>query len=430
MVQRPVKTSGPLIGSASAGCDDIISTLDASECVDSTALDDESSPQHHAMYWICKHDPAKLDLDDPGFLTRYALAVLFYGTSGRLPADTGVEETDWINHDYWLTGVGYCSWFGITCVDEEGNLELNANGEILQIELSQNILSGSLPPELSALSDAFGFHLDSNFLHGSIPSHFGLLTNLRDLWLSDNKLSGSIPRELGNMEELRELTLGKNDLTGRIPETISQATHLHYFAMAGNHLIGTVPSAIFATLTALKTFHASDNELTGRIPEELYGMTTLSALRLSENELSGTLSEKLGQLIYLERLHLSGNRFNGEIPDTFLGMDLLTECRLGHNDFNGVIPVSLGESLALVELTLEDNALTGNVSDEVCTLTEIGSLEVLTADCYSGVNSIEGTLDPSNIESTRVVEGRGELGRMTSKEKRDNVVCDCCTECF
>ena len=253
--QKAVQLQPPswTVSSTSADCHDIVAMLDASEFVNSTALEDENSPQHQAMQWICEHDPAKLDVDDPAFLTRYALAVLFYGTSGRIPAATSAEKTDWIHHDSWLTGVGYCSWFGITCVDEEDNLELDDNGEILQIDLAQNFLSGRIPGELSAISDAFGFHFDSNFLYGSIPSHLGLLTNLRDLWLSDNKLDGIIPLELGNMVELRELAVAANELTGEIPETLDQATHLHSIALENNHLKGTIPAGIFTSLTALGT---------------------------------------------------------------------------------------------------------------------------------------------------------------------------------
>ncbi|CAJ1959542.1 unnamed protein product [Cylindrotheca closterium] len=392
-----------VVGNTSTDCDEIIATLDASEFVDSSALEDESSPQNKAMQWICEHDPAKLDAGDPGFLTRYALAVLFYGTSGRSPTATSVEKTDWINHDSWLTGAGYCSWFGITCVDEEDNLELEVNGEILKIELTQNFLSGKIPAELSAISDAYGFHFDSNFLYGSIPTSLGLLTNLRKLLVSDNKLNGSIPSELGTMVKLRELGLAANKLTGEIPETLDQATHLHYIALEDNHLKGTIPAAIFRSLTALETFHASNNELTGSIPEELYDSTFLSTVRLSENELSGPLLKNLGQMVNLEILHLTGNHFNGPIPDAFSELDLLIECKLGQNEFTGDIPVSLGESLALTELTFEGNTLMGDVPEEICALTEIGSLEFLTADCYT----------------------EGEDGGVL-----DGVVCECCTECF
>ena len=105
----------------------------------------------------------------------------------------------------------------------------------------------------------------------------------------------------------------------------------------------------------------------------------------------------------LEFLHLTDNHLTGEIPDVFSELDLLIECKLGQNDLTRGIPVSLGESLALSELALEGNTLTGHVPEEICALTEIGSLEALTADCYA-----EG-------EDGVVLEG---------------VICECCTECF
>lgn len=132
-------------------------------------------------------------------------------------------------------------------------------------------------------------------------------------------------------------------------------------------------------------------------------------------------------------LHLTDNHFDGEVPDVFSEMDLLTEFKLGQNEFNGVIPGTLGESLALVQLAFEGNTFTGDVPEEICALMELGSLEALTADCYTEIESSKGTLDLSNIEGAELIEA-GQMGGLTNEEEDlvelDGVNCECCTECF
>ncbi|XP_020406104.1 protein MALE DISCOVERER 1 isoform X2 [Zea mays] len=69
-----------------------------------------------------------------------------------------------------------CSWNGVRCVD----------GRVVTFVLSNNLFSGSIPKELSAL------------------------TMLEILDLSNNNLSGEVPQEIAEMQSLRQLLLSNN----------------------------------------------------------------------------------------------------------------------------------------------------------------------------------------------------------------------------
>ena len=59
--------------------------------------------------------------------------------------------------------------------------------------------------------------LSGNNLTGSIPAELGGLTELTELRLGRNQLSGAIPVELGNLRNLEVLRLGRNQLDGLVP---------------------------------------------------------------------------------------------------------------------------------------------------------------------------------------------------------------------
>ena len=97
--------------------------------------------------------------------------------------------------------------------------QLNA---LLKLDMSENILSGQVPPELAALRD------------------------LEFLDLSKNNLSGGVPAAVAAMTELRELHLSWNPLGGRIPEGMWEilADNLLGLGISGAGLVGDIPSAM------------------------------------------------------------------------------------------------------------------------------------------------------------------------------------------
>ena len=51
----------------------------------------------------------------------------------------------------------------------------------------------------------------------SIPKEIGYLGNLENLYLNDNQLSGSLPPELGLLSKLSSFNIGSNDLESVMP---------------------------------------------------------------------------------------------------------------------------------------------------------------------------------------------------------------------
>ncbi|CAI5968051.1 unnamed protein product, partial [Closterium sp. NIES-65] len=98
--------------------------------------------------------------------------------------------------------------------------------------LKDNLLTGAIPPSLSALKAMQTLDIRNNKLSGTIPSQLSALTNLDGLYLSNNTLTGAIPSQLKTLTNLRFLFIDKNALTGSVPATISSFASLIYLLLA------------------------------------------------------------------------------------------------------------------------------------------------------------------------------------------------------
>ena len=128
-------------------------------------------------------------------------------------------------------------------------------GNCLSIEnttglyLSNNELTGPIPPEICNLTNLESLYLNDNQLTGPIPSEIGNLTNLIYLDLSHNQLNGSIPHSMGNLTNLTRLFINDNQLTGEIPEVICDLSNLY------------VPAGIDGLIFYISWFWCTRNQL-------------------------------------------------------------------------------------------------------------------------------------------------------------------------
>ena len=268
-----------------------------------------------------------------------ALAALYNATNGA----------NWTNNTNWLSNRPLNEWHGIWT---------DSNGRVTHLILSDNQLSGGIPPELGDLTNLEWLGLSFNQLSGGIPPELGNLTNLEGLDLWDNQLSGGIPPELGDLTNLQSLNLWDNQLSGGIPPELGDLANLGDLGLSNNQLSGVIPSEL-GDLTNLRDLWLYGNELIGAIPSELGDLTNLGSLGLSFNQLSGVIPSELGDLTNLRDLWLSNNELIGAIPSELGDLTNLGSLDLSFNQLSGVIPSELGDLTNLGTLNLIGNRLTG-----------------------------------------------------------------------
>ncbi|KAI5055041.1 hypothetical protein GOP47_0030186 [Adiantum capillus-veneris] len=89
---------------------------------------------------------------------------------------------------------------------------------VISLDLSGNMLTGTIPSEIGVLRGLFNLNLSGNALTGPIPHSLANVLTLQSLDLSDNSLSGEIPPQLTELTALAFLNLSYNQFSGRIPE--------------------------------------------------------------------------------------------------------------------------------------------------------------------------------------------------------------------
>ena len=243
------------------------------------------------------------------------------------------------------------------------------------LNLSFNRMEGEIPPELGMLMSLEELFLQQTRVNGEIPEELGKLANLKSLNLRSNNLTGSIPPELGRLSDLRELDLTGNELVGSVPEEIGSLRNLMRLDLGWNQLIGEVPPAI-GLLTNLRVLRLSGNRLTGEIPSSIANLGELTWLALERNELSGPIPEELGDLNMLGTMVLSGNSLTDSIPPQIGDLMNLRDLYLYGNELTGAIPPELGQLADLRVLNLCGNDLTGRIPSELGGLAELETLSL------------------------------------------------------
>ncbi|KAJ6434293.1 hypothetical protein OIU84_017905 [Salix udensis] len=246
----------------------------------------------------------------------------------------------------------FCSWQGIRCD--------SSKSRVTSISLSKLSVSGTLPPEISTLTELQSLSVQGNQLSGDLPS-LANLTNLQYIFLDFNNFTSIPPSFFQGLTGLQTFSVGNNvNLSPwQLPTDLAQCTSLTTLTANDCQLYGSIPD-VFLSLPSLQNLRLSYNNLTGVLPPS-FANSGIQNLWVNNQKFGLTGSvEVIGSMTQLSQVWLHMNRFTGPIPD-------LTECKsifdlqLRDNQFTGIVPASLVSLPNLVNVSLSNNKFQGPV---------------------------------------------------------------------
>ncbi|XP_047943579.1 receptor-like protein 35 [Salvia hispanica] len=318
----------------------------------------------------------------PSTLANLANLVELYLTSnfltGSIPTFHNCKNIEWIYlGDNNLSGsLSHLHFQGLT--------------NLFGLDLSQNLLNGTIPHHLFALpfigvlylsnnqfsgqireisildhSNLSKLDLSGNRIGGPIPNFFFQLPNMFILWLSDNLFNGTFKlNKIQSLTSLSQLSLSNNNLS---VDTTNMSSSSHgYPNLIQVHLsscnLDDFPD--FRNASNLLRLDLKNNHLQGDIPTWIWE-TEKSYLDLSSNLLTGLNKAPIPPNFTYTVVLLANNRLTGMIPSSFCNASLLHVLDLSFNNLSGSIPPCIiKENLASTVLNLRGNKISGVIPDQ------------------------------------------------------------------
>ncbi|KAL4626545.1 hypothetical protein ACB092_05G104600, partial [Castanea dentata] len=229
------------------------------------------------------------------------------------------------------------------------------------LDLSHNLLSGSLPSRSRALA-LMHIHLEGNFFSGSIPESSFNLSSLLTLDISYNNLSGTIPHALGAVSSLRILLLKGNSFSGYIPTQLCRLNKLNLIDLSSNFFFGSIPTC-FRYITfgghGLDDFWFEDANFGFLKWDSSYPYGSFLAKNFEFQNQEALYKQDEANFVTKNRI----NSYKGSIPKTFSNLTQIESLDLSHNSLSGEIPPQLIELHFLAVFTVAYNNLSGRIPD-------------------------------------------------------------------
>ncbi|KAJ0928758.1 putative protein kinase RLK-Pelle-LRR-XII-1 family [Helianthus annuus] len=245
---------------------------------------------------------------------------------------------------------------------EELYLDFNAFSKIIppsignlsfltELYLGANNLEGTIPSTLSSCKKLLLLSLFRNNLRGSVPKEIFQLPSLSiELDLSQNGLSGVLPQEIGNLKNLGYLDLSENHLSGELPSSFSSCISLELLNLSSNFFHGSMPKAL-SSLRGLEYVNLSRNNFSGPIPT-YFQEKDLKNLDLSYNNFEGEVSVK-GVFANTSMISIIGNhRLCGGIAELHLPKCTNSESKRSSRKLSIRVVVAISLSSTVVGLAV------------------------------------------------------------------------------
>ncbi|KAI5561958.1 hypothetical protein BDE02_15G022200 [Populus trichocarpa] len=237
---------------------------------------------------------------------------------------------------------------------------VNSSKSLAIVDFSINDLSSSIFYWLANFGNSLvDLDLSNNHLHGSIPDAFTNMTSLRTLHLYSNQLQGDLST-FRQMCSLKELYISENILTGELSQLFQDShgcveSSLEILQLDGNQLYGSVPD--ITRFTSMIVLDLSRNQLNGSLPKRFSKRSELVSLYLNDNQLTGSLAD-VTMLSSLRELWIGNNRLDGNVSDSIGSLSQLEDLEVGGNSLQGVMSEAHFSNLSkLTILDLTENSL-------------------------------------------------------------------------
>ncbi|XP_060675861.1 receptor-like protein EIX2 [Ziziphus jujuba] len=288
------------------------------------------------------------------------------------------------------------------------------------LDLSNNLLFGSLPDCWTALDKLVVLNMANNNLSGTIPNSIGLAQRINTLHLGNNSFVGELPYSLGECKRLEVIDVGENRLTGSIPAWVGETEYLRILVLRSNLFSGSIPPEL-CHLTSLQVLDLSHNKISGAIPQCLNNITSMAE---QHSPFDATIGYSYASTYIYYNADGSAGYYVSEYIDNVLlilkkmglvyskNLGLVKAMDLSSNNLTGYIPVELTNLTGLIGLNLSGNWLTGTIPQEISKLKQLDSLDLSRNQLSGGIPSSLshlthlGTLDLSdNNLSGRIPTG-------------------------
>ncbi|KAI8010548.1 Receptor-like protein 6 [Camellia lanceoleosa] len=315
-----------------------------------------------------------------------------------------------------LTSLERLPWTNLQLIDLHSNLlrgplPVPPNTTYI-FSISNNKLSGEIPPLICSLSSLQVLDLSNNSFSGLIPQCLGNLSNsfsvlnlginsfsgtftatftkgnlLRNLNLNGNQIEGQVPRSLLNCKYLEILDLGKNKINDTFPHWLETLTELQVLVLRFNMFHGHIGTSKIKgkhPFPKLRIIDISCNEFTGLLPTN-YIKQFGAMMNIDEHVKLKYMGQQYYQdsvvvvikgyeiqfsriLTVFSIIDFSRNKFQGEIPKSIGRLNSLRGLNLSHNNLEGHIPTSLGNLKNLESLDLSSNKFVGEIPQQLKSL--------------------------------------------------------------